>query len=203
MDGVNEPLPDERPVIAELERAGYEFESDRWGWGFHHLNDQALRQVRQLKTIAFLDLFEECDAGGVSDDGLAHLADNRSLVSLRLGPGITDDGLAHLAGLTQLKELRLDSAEAVTDKGLLHIAGLINLEVLSLQYTQAGDAGVGRLAGLSRLQELILFHTHVTDAVVPALTKLTRLEHLSVGGTALTQKGVRVLKEALPKCKVV
>src|SRR4051794_12916518 len=107
MGGASEPLPDERPVIAELERAGYEFERDRWGWGFHHLNDQALQRVRRLRTIAFLDLFEECDVGGVSDEGLAHLADNRSLVSLRLGPGITDDGLAHLAGLTQLEELRL------------------------------------------------------------------------------------------------
>jgi hypothetical protein len=202
MAGASEPLPDERPVIAELERAGYEFERDRWGWGFHHLNDQALNQVRFLKTIAFLDLFEACDVGVVSDGGLAHLADNRSLVSLRLGPGITDDGIAYLAGLIQLEELRLDSAEGVTDRGMQHLARLSNVEVLSLQYTQVGDVGVERLAGLSRLRELVLFHTRITDAAVPALAKLTRLTQLSVGQTALTKKGIRALKAALPRCEV-
>jgi hypothetical protein len=202
MAGASEPLPEERPVIEKLVRAGYEFEVDYPGWGFHHLKDQALQQVRQLKTIAFLDLFEECDSGGVTDKGLAYLADNRSLVCLRLGPGITDEGLAHLAGLIQLEELRLDSAEAITDQGIRHLPGLINLEVLSLQYTQVGDAGVEQLTGLSRLRELVLFHTHVTDAAVPALTKLTRLTQLSIGETAMTKKGIRALKAALPQCEV-
>jgi hypothetical protein len=202
MAGATEPLPDERPVIEELERSGYEFERDRWGWGFHHLNDQALRRVRRLRTIAFLDLFEECDVVGVTDEGLAHLTDNRSLVSLRLGPGITDDGLAHLAGLTQLEELRLDSAEAVTDSGMEHLAGLTNLEALSLQYTRVGDAGVERLAGLSRLRELVLYHTGVTDAVAPTLAKLTRLERLYVGETGITEKGLETLKAALPRCEM-
>src|SRR5258708_36875365 len=112
MPGARKPLPDERPVIEELERAGYEHNVDRPGWGFHNLNDRVLKQVRRLTTIAFLDLFEVCASGKVTDKGLAHLADSRSLVCLRLGPGITDKGLAHLAGLTRLGELRLDSAES-------------------------------------------------------------------------------------------
>jgi hypothetical protein len=202
MAGAMEPLPEERPVIEKLEQAGYEFEMGTPGWGFHHLKNRALQEVRRLKTIAFLDLFEECDVGGVTDKGLAHLADNRSLVSLRLGPGITDRGLAHLAGLVQLEELRLDSAEAVTDEGMRHVAGLTNLDVLSLQFTQVGDAGVARLAGLSRLRELNLFHTRVTDAVVVALAKLTRLAELSIGQTGVTSKGIQALRAALPGCKV-
>src|SRR5947209_1129190 len=135
MPGARKPLPDERPVIEELERAGYEYDVDRPGWGYHHLNDRALKQVRRLKTVAFLDLFEKCSGGEVTDKGLAYLADNRSLVCLRLGPGITDKGLARLAGLLQLEELRLDSAEAVTDRGLESLSGLTNLRALSLQYT--------------------------------------------------------------------
>jgi hypothetical protein len=202
MAGASEPLPEERPVIEELERAGYEFEVDYPGWGFHHLNDQALQQVRRLKTVAFLDLFEECDVGGITDEGLSYLADNRSLVSLRLGPGITDRGLAHLAGMIQLEELRLDGAEAVTDRGLRHLAGLTNLEVLSLQYTQVGDVGLDRLTSLSRLREFVLFHTRVTDAAVPALAMLKRLAMVSVGETAMTKKGIRALMIALPGCKV-
>ncbi len=110
MPGAREPLPQERSVIDELVASGFEFELDEPGWGFHHLDDRALEKVPRLQSIAFLDLFEVCDDGGVSDAGLASLASNRSLVRLRLGPGITDAGLAFLRDLTQLEELRLDSA---------------------------------------------------------------------------------------------
>jgi hypothetical protein len=197
MSGAEKPLPEEDLVIEEIERADYEYSKDRRGWGFYHLDDDALAQVKKLKTIAFLDLFEVCDSGGVTDQGLAHLAENRSLVSLRLGPGITDEGLAHLTGLVQLEELRLDSAEAVTDAGMRHLAKLTNLEILSLQYTQVGDAGLKQLSGLSRLRTLALNRTSVTDAVIPTLVKLTSLTQLEIENTSITKKGIETLKAAL------
>src|SRR5260370_18108587 len=120
MFGATSPLPEEREAVAELAGRGFEWECDVWGWGYHHLDDLALPQVRRLRSIAFLDLFEVCDMGGVSDEGLANLVGNKSLTCLRLGPGITDRGLAHLAGLTQLTELRLDIAEDVTDACMDH-----------------------------------------------------------------------------------
>jgi hypothetical protein len=202
MGGAKKPLPEELSVIEELKRADYEYEVDEPGWGFHHLNDDALAQVRKLKTIAFLDLFEKCDSGGVTDQGLAHLAQNRSLVCLRLGPGITDEGLTHLADLVQLEELRLDSAEAVTDAGMRHLAKLTNLEVLSLQFTQVGDAGLEQLAGLSRLRSLVLLSTRVTDAAVPTLIRLRSLTELEIGMTGITKKGLETLRAALPECSV-
>src|SRR5262249_13165735 len=149
---------EEREVVSDLEAAGYEWECDVWGWGFHHLNDEALAQVKRLRSITFLDLFEVCDMDGVTDEGLANLASNASLICLRLGPGITDTGLAHLGGLTQLTELRLDSAGKVTDAGMKHLNQLTKLERLSLQYTQVGDGGLQAIAHLTSLKELVLCH---------------------------------------------
>lgn len=203
MPGASKPLPDEQPVIDELVRAGYEYEVDYPGWGFHHLKDDALESVRRLKTIAFLDLFEECDVGGVTDNGMAFLADNRSLVCLRLGPGITDAGLAHLYDLTQLEELRLDSAKDVSDNGMKCLSGLVNLQVLSVQFTQVGDAGLEHLVGLSQLNELALDYTQVTNAGLRHLAGMTRLTTLHVSGTAVTAHGVRGFKATHPQCKVL
>jgi hypothetical protein len=190
MPGATTPLPEERPVIDEIVAAGFEFERDAPGWGFCHLDDRALKQVKRLKSIAFLDLFEVCDDGGVTDAGLANLAGNRSLVCLRLGPGITDAGLAHLAGLVQLEELRLDSAEAVSDAGMKHLKRLKKLAVLSVQYTQVGDGGLAAVAHLAGLQELVLCHTKVTDAGLANLAGMTRLSSLALADTSVTDAGI-------------
>lgn len=206
MAGASEPLPEERPIIEELERAGYEFEIDRWGWGFHHLKDSALQLVRQFKTIAFLDLFEAGDAGEVTDQGLSYLADNRSLVSLHLGPGVSDDGLAHLVGLTQLEELWVHTGEEdklqLTDRGMLYVAKLNKLESFSLGHSSVGDAGVELLTDLTHLRDMGLGSSNITNAVIPTLLNFKQLTNLDVEYTALTENGIKKLKTALPNCKI-
>ena len=197
-----DPLPEEAPVIAELEAAGFAVEVDEVGWGYYHLSDQALQLVPQLLTIAFLDLFESCEAGETTDAGLASLTGNTSLRVLRLGPGITDAGLAHLAGLTQLRRLRLDSAGGITDAGMGSLRNLTRLEGLSLQYTRVGDAGVAALAELPSLTELELEGTLITDGAVRSLTAHRHLRLLTVGGTRISQAGFREVQQALPGCQV-
>jgi hypothetical protein len=131
------PLPQEADTIAELEANGFEWSAERFGWEFYHLNDAALKHVKRLVSIGFLDLFASCQDNDTTDAGLANLARCQSLQSLRLGPSITDVGLKHLRGLVQLRELRLDSCESVTDAGMKYLSKLVNLECLSLQYTQS------------------------------------------------------------------
>ena len=177
-DDVKSPQPDEKPVVDEIEAMDFEYECNEWGWGFCHLSDEALSKAGQLHTIRFLDLFEACDRESATDEGLSHIASNRSLVSLRLGPGITDDGLAHIAGLSQLEELRIDSAEDVTDDGMQHLAGMQNLKKLSVQFTQVGDDGARVIARLPKLTELF------------------------VEGSAITKKGLAALAKALPGCTI-
>ena len=147
------PLPHEADTLAELEANGFEWASDHRGWGFWELDDAALKHVKRLVSIGFLDLFGSCEENQTTDAGLKNLAQCQSLQSLCLGPSITDAGLKHLRGLVQLRELRLDSCESVTDAGMKHLSTLVNLECLSLQYTQVTDAGVRAIGSLPHLTE--------------------------------------------------
>ena len=67
---------------------------------------------------------------------------------------------------------------SVTGAGLVHLMGLTSLQTLSLG-TKVTGAGLEHLKGLTKLQTLYLIRTKVTDA------------------------GVKKLKTALPKCRIV
>ena len=202
MKGAQKPLPDELEIVVGLEAEGYEWECDEWGWGYHHLKDDALEMILKLRSIAFLDLFESCEGGGTTDAGLAHLTGNTSLICLRLGPGITDAGLVHLEGLTQLTELRLDNADGVTDAGMQSVVRLKNLDNLSIQFTGVGDAGLETLRELSHLQHLEVAATKVTDASIPRLIQFQKLTRLTVTYSGVTPQGIELLRSALPLCRI-
>lgn len=199
MSRATSPLPKERLAVAALKAAGFEWTCDVWGWGYFHLDDKALVHVKKLSSIAFLDLFEACDMDRVSDEGIANLARNKSLICLRLGPGITDAGLAHLKGLTQLTELRLDNAESVTDVGVKYLKRLRNLESLSLQYTKVGDAAMREIAHLIKLKVLEVNHTGVTDEGLTFLGQMKELNQLMLSDTAVSDAG---LSQLLPHAKM-
>jgi len=202
MSGATSPSVQEQQAVAELAARGFEWECDVWGWGYHHLDDAALVLVKRLGTIAFLDLFEVCDEGGVSDDGLASLVGTKSLICLRLGPGITDAGLAHLVTLTQLIELRLDSAEDITDAGMKYVSMLANLETLSVQFTQVGDSGLAELSRLSRLKHLEINNTQITENGLGHVARMTALTSLTLSTFSVGRNAAAALKAVLPNCQV-
>lgn len=166
-------------LIARAKKAGASLEKGPMGWGFQRAPDKALKLIKDIAGIRFLDLFEACENGEVSDEGLAHIKGMTDLRSVALGPGISDVGLAHLTGLTELTELRLDSAQDVTDGGLGALTALTKLQNLSLQYTDVTDAGLVHLAGFKKLKEL------------------------NLEGTAVRQQAVGALQKKLPKCKIL
>jgi hypothetical protein len=192
----------ERTLIARIEKAEAELDTDRRGWGFFHAGDEALALIKDLPGVQFLDLFEACDDGAATDEGLAHLRGMQSLVCLRLGPGITDQGLVHLRELVGLRELRLDSTADVSDEGLAHLTGLTGLEELSLQFTDISDAGLASLAGLVHLTELTLDGTEITDAGLKQLRGCAALKKISLNHTGVSKQGVAALQKAIPACKV-
>ncbi|HEV8001007.1 MAG TPA: hypothetical protein VGP63_14070 [Planctomycetaceae bacterium] len=194
--------PKERELIARVEKAEAELSSDPRGWGFFHAGDEALALIKDLPGVQFLDLFEACDDGATTDEGLAHVRGMQSLICLRLGPGITDQGLVHLREFVGLRELRLDSAADVSDDGLAHLGRLTGLEELSLQYTGISDAGLTSLAGLVRLADLTLDGTEITDAGLKHLHGCTALKKISLHHTGITKKGIAAFQKALHVCKV-
>jgi len=150
---------------------------------------------------------EPVDPGTFGDTELKQLAvdlANTNLTTLWLGSceGVTDAGLAHLAELTNLTRLAL-AGTGVTDAGLAHLAGLTNLTMLTLAATSVTDAGLAHLAGLTNLTILNLRSTGVTDAGLAHLTGLTNLKTLDLTACdGVTDAGVAVVKEKLPRCEV-
>src|SRR5580765_4307817 len=179
MENQNQFSAEEQALIARMKRAGASLEKNKWGWGFFHASDKALKLAKGIAGIRFLDLFEACDAEDVSDEGLAHVEGMTSLRYLALGPGISDAGLAHLTKLKDLRELRLDNARDVTDQGLESLKHLTKLQTLSLQFTDVAGPGLVHLEGLKRLTEL------------------------NLEGTPVARAAVETLQKALPKCKLI
>lgn len=107
--------------------------------------------------------------GKVTNEQLAPLKDLTRLANLNLrGLEIGDDGVAHIANQKTLVRLHLEKTK-ITDKALEHLKGLENLEYLNLYGTEIGDPGLAHLEGLKKLKKLFLWQTKVTDDGVKKL----------------------------------
>ena len=54
--------PAEQALIARVEKTGASLEKNQHGWGFFNAGDKALKLIKGIAGIQFLDLFEACDA---------------------------------------------------------------------------------------------------------------------------------------------
>jgi internalin A len=59
------------------------------------------------------------------------------------------------------------------------------------------------LAPLANLETLILTQNFLTDDCLDDLKKLKKLKELRIEETQISEEGIRQLKEALPKCRVL
>src|SRR5256886_599871 len=137
----------------------------------------------------------------VSDAGLATLASLPGLRRLTVpGRHIGDAGMPCLADLGSLRELDL-SGSSVTDAGLAFLTRAHSLVRLSLWGTHVTDEGLRHLHRLTSLAEIELGATSVTDAGLVHLLHLP-LRHVSLGDSLVSPKGLRMLRTALPGCRV-
>ncbi len=187
------------------------------------VTDELVRIISQCRGIERVVVL----VGDVSDDGAAQLAKVGSLQALRmLSTRTTDKGVAALSALADLEELGLPHAKItdaaiphianlsklrelditgtpITDKGLGALVRLSTLRKLDIGSTAITDKGLGGLAELNELRKLDISSTRVTDKGVPSLAKLQSLEELDVHGTGVTEAGLRLLRNSLPRCKIV
>ena len=96
---------------------------------------------------------------------------------------VIDADLEHLKGFTKLKELLLADTR-ITDAGLVHLKELTKLQTLDLCFN------------------VPFVKSEVTDAGLVHLKGLSNLQDLDLGGTKVTDAGVKKLQQALPKCKI-
>ena len=137
-------------------------------------NDKFLEQIGKMNHLRHLEL---AFCTGVTDAGLAHLAELTELETLSLRQyndeyedednlEITDAGFAHIGKLANLTTLRMEGCATVTDAGIAHLAALTNLTSLDLSDTGITDAGLAHLAPLTNLTRLDLSDTGITDAAL-------------------------------------
>ena len=175
-------------------------------WGTTVTNDD-IRQLAGLSNLRMIDLaFTD-----VTGESLRTLSSLKKLVSVRLeGCDVKDEHLVPLAEMPQLAMLYLGRTK-VTDAGLKHLRGLRNLNLLQLSDCAITDAGLASLGDLPVIQHLWLSRTirygdddrsDLTDNCVDYLTSLDTLIDLRIADSRLTDRGLKRLRERMPKAKV-
>ena len=157
------------------------------------ITDRGVQHLCQVPTFSFLRL----NCSHITDKGVAYLPNLPELFFLELKTTqTTDDGLEALSRLPKLTTLYLDHTQ-VTGSGLRHLASLKKLRWLGLDNTPFNDRGLGELAehpSLRKMEVLYLGNTRITDAGCPAFEQLNRLRVLNLSGTAVSDRGVRHLR---------
>jgi hypothetical protein len=191
------------------------------------VTNDGLKHLAGLKNLKRLSIFF-CEQ--IGDEGMKHIKQLPALEELSLGnTSVSDAGLAELAGLKKLRSLTVSGCIRMTDKSTETIKGFTDLEYLSLPSTIT-EKGVKNLAGLKKVTSLYIggaaltdaavkdiadnmpdltllnlaafAGTDITDASVPHLARLTKLKTLALGGSKLTESGLKTLRDKLPDCKI-
>jgi hypothetical protein len=189
--------------------------------GDTRIEDRDLAVVARLPKLINLQI----GARGITEAGLARLAESRSLTCL----GLTDTSIADLrplsprlhaistlwlenshltdAGIEPLpKGIRLTdltiSGSRMTDAGLDHLASLNSLWRLRLDRSAITDAGLARLKSLKSLEILSLSETKLTDSSIETLAGFQSLKSLNLERSGISPAGIERLKQSLPAARI-
>lgn len=144
-------------------------------------DQRALEPIRRLTGLRRLSLH----ATGVTDNGMKHLRELRSLEALELTEerSISNAGLAVLKDLPALEYLNIDVG--VTDAGLQQIGQVSSLRWLRIRTGQFWGPGLAEVAKLPRLERLCLVgDTGLSDGHLRYLEGLSHLKGLTIWGGA-------------------
>jgi uncharacterized membrane protein/tRNA A-37 threonylcarbamoyl transferase component Bud32 len=131
----------------------------------------------------------------VSDMGLAHFKDCKSLTSLSLnGTRVSDAGLVHFKGCKNLMRLWLAGTQ-VSEAGLAYFKGCKNLTELWLNDTEVGDAGVAHFKDCKNLTTLGLFRTRVSDTGLAHFKDCQNLRYLALDSQQVDDAGLANFKD--------
>ena len=182
---------------------------------------------RDLAVVAGLPKLNNLQMGasGITEAGLARLAESKSLGCLGLAdtsvadlrplaprlPAIstlwmenshlTDAGIEPLLRGNRLTDLTITGSR-MTDAGLDHLASLTSLWRLRLDRSAITDAGLARLKSLKSLKILSLTETKLTDSSVETLAGFQSLKSLNLDRSGISPAGIERLKQALPKARI-
>lgn len=178
------------------------------------LGDEAMRRIAANSRLTRLHI----ENIRLTDDGVLALSHASTLETLHIiGAEITDKGIEHLVALKRLSSLALRRTKisssalislgnmkelrdvslggvALRDEDVVHLTRLA-LEQLDLMNTSLDDWAAQQLSQIRSLKFLCLSGDGVTDDGIAFLGQLEQLETLMLDDTAVTECGVRRLKE--------
>jgi Leucine-rich repeat (LRR) protein len=203
-------------IIAVDLRAGWATDSDmpllaqmkdlkRLDLSLTRVSDRGLRALKAAPAIEELNLYF---AEQISDEGAAVVKNWKHLRGVNLrGTKITDSTLEFLAGVPTLETVDVGWAQ-ITDTGLDHLVSLTNLRRLTMGGNKLTDTSLQFLRQMPQIEYLDVGGTQrtdsglwsllLTDTGVQAIATVTELRELRLAGTAITGRGLELLKP-LPK----
>ena len=163
------------------------------------LSEEDLTTLAQLPKLEWLNLYQT----KIGNTGARILSQSKSIKLLPLGKsGINDQAMLYIGQMKQLTYLGL-RGNPVTDVSAPHLANLTNLEGLYLGKTRVTDKTVKMISYLPRLSKLWLHDLNISDDCTGDLSKMSKLRELHLYATQITESGVRKIKDALPRCRVI
>ena len=179
------------------------------------VSDAAVPGFVKMKNLSSLDLSET----GITDNGAAKLAENRSIQSIALGhTNVGDHAVEALLTLPRLRSLNVErtrisnsivpkvaahrlienlnlNSTDLSDKSVSNLAKMTQLKVLNLGGSGITDAGLAKFGNLRNLVDLSLDHTLISDKSMPMVAKFRKLHHLNISSTPVTSDGVILFKD--------
>jgi serine/threonine-protein kinase len=221
------PTPEQVRAVGLLKRLNARFQFDALGRVVHVVIPTGTEVDGLLEDLLPLTHIHNFSLQGskITDADMKHLAGFKNMHQLYLGQtAITDAGVKELAPCEQLQFLGLENTH-VSDAGIKALANLKNLKYLNVGGTAITDASLKEIGAFHQMGFLCLYSTGVSDAGMKELQRLTELHTLLINdtevsdaglkelaplrvrridakNTAVTEAGLKALREATPGVKV-
>lgn len=166
-----------------------------------HMDDETLKVVAQtMPNLKRLQLY----GTDVTDDGVGHLQQLSSLKFLLLsGVHLTDVCVMYLYPLTQLQDLCIINAPQITCDYMDESLECLKLKTINLEFTSCTDESLQALTKFTELEDIRIGGTQITDEGIKKIfgdnaASFKKLQVLFLNSTKLTDVSVDVLLKNLP-----
>lgn len=154
--------------------------------------------IGELKNLRILNL----SGTKISDSCFLGIAQVVGLTDLRLSDtDLTSDSLSAISRLRHLTNLDL-SRTKISDRSLEELGKLERLRELRLNGTAISRQALAAITTISSLEKLELNYCNIEEIALLDLKNL-ELEHLSVDCLTFDKSGVSVIKQSMPRCKIL
>jgi hypothetical protein len=173
----------------------------------HPAGDEPERALQFLSGLANVETLYLANFH-TTDSEIANLASLANLQCLQMWEvaGITDEGIAQLAELKNLRQFTL-TGSVLTDQSLKVFGKMSRLRLLQIRSNHFTDLGAESLTSLQDLERLALSgdrdgQNEISDAGIAKLQSLKKLNVLDLNNTKVTPAGVAAFQQAVPGCRV-